>query len=143
MRTRLALGLAALSLAVVPTAACAATAPAAVVATTPAPTTATPRPVIAWNHAIVYLNRTQTYQVGNGGAWAVAGAVGLALAPATAGVGTVAAIGVGLALGAVGSKVVDYELSIDHCLSVNIVWIGNTGAHVGWYPCPGARVVTK
>ncbi|MDQ8046983.1 MAG: hypothetical protein AAGC46_10510 [Solirubrobacteraceae bacterium] len=132
LRSRLGLGLALLSVAAVPVTASAATTPAA---TTPAPAAdVAPKPVVAWNHALVYLNRAQTYQVGNGGAWAVAGAVGIALAPATAGVGTVAAIGVGLVLGSVGSKVVNDKLAVGQCLDVNVFWVGGNTT-VGWYPC--------
>jgi hypothetical protein len=85
---------------------------------------------------VVYLTRAETRQVGQGGAWVVAGTVGLALAPATAGVGTIAAIGVGLALGAVGSKLIDAQLAQNLCLKVSTPWISlGTTAKIGWYPC--------
>jgi hypothetical protein len=85
---------------------------------------------------VVYLTRTETRQVGQGGAWVVAGAVGLALAPATAGVGTIAAIGVGFALGAVGSKLIDAQLAQNQCLKVSTPWLSlGTTAKIGWYPC--------
>lgn len=85
---------------------------------------------------VIYLSRTETRQVGQGGAWVVAGAVGAALAPATAGVGTIAAIGVGIALGSVGSKLIDQQLAAGQCLKVSTPWISlGTTAKIGWAAC--------
>lgn len=85
---------------------------------------------------VIYLSRTETRQVGQGGAWVVAGAVGAALAPATAGVGTIAAIGVGVALGSVGSKLIDQQLAAGQCLKVSTPWISlGTSVKIGWAAC--------
>lgn len=85
---------------------------------------------------VVYLTRAETRQVGQGGAWVIAGAVGLALAPSTAGVGTIAAIAVGFALGSVGAKLIDSQLAGNQCLKVSTPWLSlGTTAKIGWYPC--------
>ncbi len=85
---------------------------------------------------VIYLNRTETKQVGQGGAWVVAGAIGVALAPQTAGLGTIAAIGVGVALGSIGSKVIDQQLAAGQCLKLSTPWLSlGTTVKVGWSPC--------
>ncbi len=85
---------------------------------------------------VIYLNRTETKQVGQGGAWVVAGAIGVALAPQTAGLGTIAAIGVGIALGSVGSKLIDQQLAAGQCLKLSTPWLSlGTVVKVGWSPC--------
>ena len=114
-------------------------APAAATAATTTPAAAAPtfqRVTIGATTGVVYLTRAETRSVGQGGAWVVAGAVGLALAPSTAGVGTIAAIGVGIALGAVGSKLIDAQLASNQCLKVSTPWLSfGTSAKIGWYPC--------
>jgi hypothetical protein len=113
--------------------------PSSALAATPVATTPTPqfqRVTIGATTGVVYLTRAETRQVGQGGAWVVAGAVGLALAPSTAGVGTIAAIAVGVALGAVGSKLIDAQLVKSQCLKVSTPWLSlGTTAKIGWYPC--------
>ncbi len=114
--------------------------PSTALAATPVATTPVApkfqRVTIGATTGVVYLTRLETRQVGQGGAWVVAGAVGLALAPATAGVGTIAAIGVGFALGAVGSKLIDAQLAKNQCLKVSTPWLSlGTTAKIGRYPC--------
>ena len=131
---RAALAVAAAFLVVISSSAVAASPAAAATAPTPTPTFQ--RVSIGATTGVVYLTRAETRQVGQGGAWVVAGAVGVALAPATAGVGTIAAIGVGLALGAVGSKLIDAQLAQNLCLKVSTPWLSfGTTAKVGWYTC--------
>lgn len=113
--------------------------PSTAFAATPAATTPAPkfqRVTIGATTGVVYLTRTETKQIGQGGAWVVAAAVGASLAPATAGVGTVAAIAVGVTLGAVGSKVIDAQLAKNQCIKVSVPWLSlGTVAKLGWYPC--------
>lgn len=114
--------------------------PSSALAATPVVTSPTTpkfqRVTIGATTGVVYLTRAETRQVGQGGAWVVAGAVGLALAPSTAGVGTIAAIAVGFALGAVGSRLIEAQLASNQCLKVSTPWLSfGTTAKIGWYPC--------
>lgn len=103
------------------------------------PVVADPRVSFHWDHATVYLSRSETRYVGHGGAWAIGGAVGAAIGVVGGAPGwIIGGAAVGGLMASIGADRVDSHLSHNQCIQINARWFGwpwDIGIDYSWYKC--------